>query len=273
MSDQTRRRVLAGVGGGTAAALLGGASTAMARDEHEEQPRGPPGVTTVKVAHMSPDAPNVDVYVNGMAVLQDVAFRTVSGNFVFRPGEYQIQVTPTGEAPEDAVIDASLDFIGRSFTVLATGEVSEENRPFYPLVHPTSLAPLGDDMSRIRVFHLSPDAPEVDVAPNGGDPLFQGVGYSQNRTAEVPAGDYTLDVRPAGEEDVVTQFDVSLAPGWVYTGYVVGYAAPEEAPADEQLDLVTEIDAATPGHMMGPGNGNGDGNGNGEDDADEDDDY
>lgn len=261
MSEQTRRRVLAGVGGGTAAALLGGTGSVLATSDQPTQ--GGANLTTVKVAHMAPDAPNVDVYVNEQPILTDVPFRAVSGNLVLRPGEYDIQVTPAGETTDEAVIDTTVDFIGRAFTAIATGEVSEENRPFYPLVHPTKMAPLGENMSRIRVFHLSPDAPRVDVAPDGGDPLFTGIDYTQNRTAEVPAGDYSLDVRAAGTEDVVTTFDVSLAPGWIYTGYVVGYADPDAAPADEALDLVTTIDGGVPtAGTTGGGGSGGSGGGN-----------
>lgn len=257
MSEQTRRRVLAGVGGGTAAALLGAGNALATTDQHQQRGGGG-GLATVQVAHMAPDAPNVDVYVEGQLVLQDVPFMAVSGSLPLLPGSYQVQVTPTGEPVDQAVIDATLDLSSRAYTVIATGEVSEENRPFYPLVHPTKIAPLGEDMSRIRVFHLSPDAPRVDVVPQGAeDALFTGVGYTQNRTAEVPAGDYTLDVLPAGTEDVVTSFDVSLAPGWIYTGYVVGYANPGEAPADVELDLVTTIDGGTPMQTGGGGGGGG----------------
>src|SRR3712207_3811468 len=37
------------------------------------------GEAQVRVAHLAPDAPNVDVYVNGEPVLTDVAYTTISG--------------------------------------------------------------------------------------------------------------------------------------------------------------------------------------------------
>lgn len=248
MIRETRRQVLAGVGGGTAAALVGGMGTTLA-DEHDQSGDGPPtgGLSTLRVAHMSPDAPNVDVYVGEVMLLEDVPFTAVSQDFVLRPGQYRVRVAPTGADLDEAVIDAEIELGGRAYTALATGEVSGENRPFYPLVHPTRLTPLDDGTSRIRFFHLSPDAPAVDIVPAGSDdPLFRSVGYTQNRTAMVPADEYTLEVRPAGEDDVVEEFDVNLAAGWIYTGFAVGYVSPAEAPADVPLDLVLTVDGATP---------------------------
>ena len=243
MSHQTRRGVLAGVGGGTVAALLGGTGTGLAAEQHGDSGGG---LAAFKIAHMAPEAPNVDVYANGVPIEEDVSFKSVSQNHVGRSGEYHVQITPAGGDLDSAVVDAEVELGQRAYTAIATGEVSGENRPFYPLVHPTNLGPLDEGMARIRAFHLSPDAPRVDVAPEGGDPLFTGVGYTQNRTADVPAGEYTLELRPAGTEDVVTTFDVALVPGAVHTAYVVGYAAPDEDPADEPLDLVRSIDGTTP---------------------------
>ena len=73
-----------------------------------------PEATTakVRVLHGSPDAPNVDVYANGAAVLTDVPFGAVSDYLEVPAGEYQIQVFATGSDPAagGAVIDATLTF-------------------------------------------------------------------------------------------------------------------------------------------------------------------
>lgn len=58
--------------------------------------------------------------------------------------------------------------------------------------------------------------------------------------ASVPAGDYTLQVRPytsANDGNVVATFDVSPAGGNVYTGFAVGYIKPKKAPANKPFDL------------------------------------
>lgn len=40
----------------------------------------------LRIAHLSPDAPNVDVFVDGSAVLADVAYLTVSAPMMIEPG-------------------------------------------------------------------------------------------------------------------------------------------------------------------------------------------
>ncbi|MDQ5809677.1 MAG: DUF4397 domain-containing protein, partial [Actinomycetota bacterium] len=50
------------------------------------------GEAQVRVAHLAPDAPNVDVYVNGDPVLTDVAYTTVSGYLSLPAGTQQVTV-------------------------------------------------------------------------------------------------------------------------------------------------------------------------------------
>lgn len=63
-----RRDVLGGIGAASAALLVGGAGVVAADD----------GEAALRVAHASPDAPAVDVLVNGSVVISDLAFRDVS---------------------------------------------------------------------------------------------------------------------------------------------------------------------------------------------------
>ena len=63
---------------------------------------------------------------------------------------------------------------------------------------------------------------------------------------EVPAGEYTLDVRPAtanNDGPIVESFDVELENGTAYTGFAAGYLDPENASGDEAFDLIVVTDA------------------------------
>src|SRR3712207_9365495 len=55
------------------------------------------GEAQVRVAHLAPDAPNVDVYVNGDPVLTNVAYTTVSGYLSLPAGTQQVTVYATGD--------------------------------------------------------------------------------------------------------------------------------------------------------------------------------
>lgn len=79
----------------------------------------------------------------------------------------------------------------------------------------------------MRVAHNSPDAPAVDVAVAGGPVLFSNVAFPDaTGFAEVDAGTYDLEVRPAGTEDVALALDgVALEAGRVYDVFAIGTLA------------------------------------------------
>jgi hypothetical protein len=201
--------------------------------------------SNVRVAHLSPDAPNVDVYVDGDPVLEDVPYRAVSEYLELEPGTYEVMITAAGDA-DTVVFDQDVEVAEGAFTIAALGELSEANHPFAPAVLEDDPSDPGD-MARVRLVHASPDAPAVDVTVGDGETvLFEDVAFGEAATTEVPADEYALEVRPATERndgDVVGTFDVAPEAGSVYTAFAVGYLEPGSAPADEPFDLEVVMDA------------------------------
>ncbi|ELZ13150.1 hypothetical protein C477_21860 [Haloterrigena salina JCM 13891] len=198
----------------------------------------------VRVAHLSPDAPNVDVRVDGDAVLEDVPYRAVSDYLELEPGTYAVEITAAGD-PETVVFDDDLEVGEGDYTVAAVGELAEENQPFEVMVYEDDLSDPGDQ-ARIRLVHASPDAPAVDVTAGDGETvLFEGAAFGDAAAVEVPADTYTLEVRPAtdaNDGDVVATFDVEPDAGTVSSAFAVGYLAPKSAPVDEPFDLEFVVD-------------------------------
>jgi hypothetical protein len=192
----------------------------------------------VRVAHLSPDAPNVDVYVDDELVLEDVAFGDVSDYLELPPGSYNVQITETGT--EEAVFDESLEVEAAAYTVAAIGELAEENEPFGVEVFENDLSDPGEN-ARIQGIHAAPDAPAVTITDEEtGSALFEDLAFGESQSAEAPPGDYTLEVRPATAEDdsePVATFDASVEAGTVYSAFAIGYLNPGDAPADEPFDL------------------------------------
>ena len=156
--------------------------------------------TCINVIHASPDAPNVDVWVNGEPALTDVAFQEFSGWLALPAGEYHIVVTPTGESAESAVIDTTLTLeSGTAYHVAAVGFVAD----LAPAVIEADLSATEEGNARVRVIHASPDAPAVDIALTDGDVLVSDLAFgSASDYLEVPAGSYDVEVRVAGTMDV-----------------------------------------------------------------------
>jgi len=103
-----------------------------------------------------------------------------------------------------------------------------------------------DGSAKLRVVHLSPDAPAVDVAVKGQSPdeapvqdlVFpEATGYLKLAPAT-----YDFEVRLAGTETVALPLDgVKLESGKNYSVFAVGSAS-AEAPEGQELTVVVGVD-------------------------------
>lgn len=221
------------------------ASTAMAQIDSAD----------VRVFHASPDAPAVDVLVDGAPVFTDLAFTDGSMNAPLFEGSYNIKVVVAGTS--SAVIDVDLDLeAGTDYSVLAVNDVA--NIAPFVLVDDNTIA---EDAARVRFFHASPDAPAVDVYVTDGPELFDNISYlGTGDYIEVGEGTYDLEVRVADTDTVVlTVPGVPLNAGGVYTIFAEGFAGGDDPSLQAVLsvdnmlgDLV--IDTPFPG-ISGTGNG------------------
>ena len=217
------------------------ALTACGDKEDKEKPAAgeakPAGKAEVRVAHLSPDAPNVDVWVDGKTVLTNVAFKAVSDYLVLDAGEHTVKVTPTG-ATQPAVIDAKVTLKAKTAsTVAATGLL--EKKDLKPFVTEDDRVGLHDAV-KVRFVHTSPDAPAVDVAVKGGPVLFTNVAFRKaGAYVTVDAGSYDLEVRLTGTETVALAVPgVQLEAGTNYSIFAIGLAGDGSLAAQPQVDGV-----------------------------------
>ena len=176
------------------------------------------GTALVRVAHLSPDAPLVDVYVNGTKALSGVAYKDVSSYLPIPAGSANFRVSPANAATP-VVIDATVNLSsGGNYTVAATGFLAS----IQPLLLEDDRGTTGQ--AKVRFVHTSPDAPAVDIAVAGGPVLFSNVSFRQfSGYPQVAPGTYDLEVRPAGTTTVALAIPgVSLRPGTNYTVFAVG---------------------------------------------------
>jgi hypothetical protein len=257
--DTTRRRLLLGAGAGATVLLAGcsgngGGDTPTTTDEPMDTPTAtdepmdtPTESGRLRAVHASPNAPNVDIYADGTAVLEDVPFGAISQYLEVPAGERQLRITPAGDS-ETTVFEGAVPVAADTdYTVVASGEIGDmADESFQPLVLEDDNADPGEDMARVRAVHASPDAPAVDITvAASGDTLFDGVPYGESGAVAVPAGEYTLEIRgdtESNDGDVVASYDVSLAGGQVYSAFAVGYLSPDDEPADTPFDLLLAQD-------------------------------
>ncbi len=242
----TRRSVLGSIGASTAL-LTAGTAGATSTDAR------------VRVLHASPDAPAVDVFVDGSKVLASVTFKTVSDYLAVAPGTYDVEVAPAGAGVGNAVIDTELTVeADTDYTVAAVNRLANIAPAVF--VDDNDATP---GRGRLRAVHLSPDAGAVDVAVSDGPGVEEpqvvvpNLSY-RNATGylELLPTDYGFEIRPAGGENAVFEFGANLDPLATYTAFAVGLLGES---GDEAFDVVLASDdrAAPTGPGVSAGRGSG----------------
>jgi hypothetical protein len=107
----------------------------------------------VRIVHASPDAPNVDVLLDGKKVLTNVAYETASSYLKVKAGSRKVEVRATGTTT-DAISTTASVVANKDYTVLAVDKVAS----IYALVAEDDNTAPASGMVKLRVIHASPTA-------------------------------------------------------------------------------------------------------------------
>lgn len=186
----------------------------------------------VRVVHASPDAPNVDVWVDGETVLTNVPFTAVSDYLSLPAGTYNIQVTATGDTTPVIEADLALE-AGTAYTVAAYGKLADISAAVF-----TDDTTVANGQAKLRAIHLSPSAPaDVDIAVQAGDVVVPGLAYPEaSGYLTLDAGDYPLEIRAAGDTAAALQFDVTLAANTNSSAFAMD--------AEDGVQVIAVVDAS-----------------------------
>ena len=192
----------------------------------------------VRVGHFSPDAPAVDVYANGGAILEDVPFGVLSDYLEVPGGTYTIEVVAAGADPADGAVigPVDLDFAEGTMTTVAATNFLESIEAQVLTDEPNPQ----DGIAQVRIVHFSADAPAVDVALDGGDVVAENLEYPNAAGyLDLPEGTYDLEIRPTGTTDVAFDIDpLDLAGGNSFTAFAIGSLA------DGSFTVLPAVDAS-----------------------------
>mgnify|MGYP006287158147 CR=1 FL=1 len=172
--------------------------------------------TNIRVIHLSPDAPPVDVLVNGtLRPVTNLAFPDSTSYLTIDAGTYTFDVVPTGADLADSVLNIpNLALAADSFyTAVAYDELSSIS----PLALTDDFSALPANTNRLRAVHAAVGVGEVDIwlVPDVGAPslLWENVGFGvAGGYLQVPAAALTVgfDVNDDATPDVL--FDVPALP-------------------------------------------------------------
>jgi hypothetical protein len=197
----------------------------------------------VRLAHLSPDTPNVDVYLTTVGggktqVFPGVGYGTVSSYLSVPTGTYAVAMRASGApATDPPVLTTDVTVAtGRAYLVAGVGKHAD-----------LGLKVINDDLSpppagkaKVRIVQASVRAPVLDIAIQGGATIATGVGFATTTDyLAVDPGRWTLAVRGAngGPSGTVSAHLVS---GDVYSLLVLDGK-------DSGLTAQLRLDAAGPG--------------------------
>jgi len=175
----------------------------------------------VRLAHLSPDTPAVDVYlsvVSGGAPPQKfpaVGYGVVSKYQAMAPGTYSVAMRNVGAADSTPpVLSTQLTVTaGAAYTVAGVGRFAD-----------LGLRVIDDDLSlpspgmaKVRVVHASVRAPLLDVSVADGTPIADGIAFATTTGyREIKPGSWQLRLRPSGSGPA-TDLAATCAAGGVYS--------------------------------------------------------
>jgi hypothetical protein len=164
-----------------------------------------PRMAAIRLVHLSPDAPPVDVYLDRQPTpaFEDIAFTEGTAFIQLWAGSYDVAITPAGADPSRSVlqIDGLMLDAEEATTAVAIDYV--EQLDAMTLRQGASMIPLPYTM--IRFAHAAPDLPEVDIWDSStGSLLFEDVDFGSSETVVLVSDTYELgvDANDDGEPDL-----------------------------------------------------------------------
>lgn len=161
------------------------------------------GAGYVRLAHLSPDTPAVDVYLKSSSnavkpqVFKGVAYGAMSQYLRLPTGNYQVAMRKAGApASTKPVITTEVGVQnGDAYTVAGVGRFAD-----------LGLRVLNDDLklpdpgkSKVRVIQASVKAPVLNVAGKNGKTIADGVQFATTTAyREVNPGKWSVEVEPTG---------------------------------------------------------------------------
>jgi hypothetical protein len=202
------------------AALLGVGLTTAAATPAAGASAASASVGYVRLAHLSPDTPAVDVYLAGPGspnkpqVFPAVGYGALSDYLPLPAGRYAVSMRTAGApASEPPVLTTEVSVsAGAAYTVAGVGRYADLGLR----VLEDDLTAPGGGQAKVRVVQASVRAPVIDVAAAGGPEIASGVEFATTtRYEQVAPGTWTLRLEPPGSAPTTTE--VTLAGGNVYS--------------------------------------------------------
>lgn len=195
----------------------------------------------LRLAHLSPDTPAVDVYVDSVSApgvgitLPGVDYGTISDYQGLTQGTYAVSMRKAGAAADSPPVLSTTVEVQQDSARTVAGLGRFADLGLSVLEDELGTPPAGQ--ARVRLIAAAATAGSISASV-GGSPVSPGLDFaSASGYVDVPGGTTSLQVTPAG--GTPTDLPVDLSPGSVYSLLVLDSGA--------GLTVTTALDAASPG--------------------------
>lgn len=197
-------------------------------------------LVAVRMVHAIANGPVVDVYFNNTKAFSELEFGSVAQYLNMRAGFYDVRLVIVANGNVLFEIQ-DLTVEDEHNTIVAHGSMDREDR------YPFALTKLFDDndpsrtQARIRMYHASAGAPDIDVAV-GGSLVFRDVDYTELTDYDnINEGVHEITiVNTATKQQLVTPIDIDFEDETIVNLYFAG-----SADETDRYTLIVAIDLET----------------------------
>lgn len=204
--------------------------------DDDENP-APLQIAYVNIYHASPDADDLDIIVNSKPInTEPFEYADHTGYLPYYAGDRTLKFSEAGHQSE-IVLDTALQFAsGKAYSVFIADSLSS----IEAIVLGDSTEILEAGKAMIRVVHLSPDAPELDVLADDSD-LFSALSFKDGTAfKEINSGTISIKFQSVEgqNETLLTVPGLELESKEYYTIVLKGFSTP---PPGNENEIDTDV--------------------------------
>lgn len=172
----------------------------------------------IRFLHAVPEGEDVDIYISDKPFYKGLEANEFSPYVYVPQGSYTITVY-LEDTQDNPIVNEKIDVRANELVTIAiSGE--EGNISLLPIVEETEA--VSGNNSKVRVVHLSPNAPAVNISIDDQE-LFTNINYKDvTPYKQIPAKVYTINIEEANTGKLMRQDQVTINPGRIYTFYAIG---------------------------------------------------
>lgn len=192
------------------------------------------GNSLVRIFHAAPEAPAVDVYIDGKPFIRNISYKQFS-KYVNVPENIETITLYVAGDDTQPVLEQDLDFqAGKIFTMAIAGNL--DNLSVEPLEESIDQMPSRDN-TIVRFVHLSPNLQDIDIL-NQGEVIVSDLEFREfSDYMPLPFGDFRFIVQDEETKKNVASINATLNAERIYSMYIIG--------EPQSLEVIQSVDGNT----------------------------